>query len=51
MNLRKVIQMRRQRKLSFAELVLENKQQLLKDEEALEKIEEKLENKLMKKSS
>ncbi|MBU8907425.1 FbpB family small basic protein [Desertibacillus haloalkaliphilus] len=35
--------MRRVKKLSFAELVNENKQQLLNDREAIEKIEERLE--------
>lgn len=37
--------MRRPRKRSFAELVSENKLQLLKDHAALEKIEERLEEK------
>ncbi len=43
--LRKVSQMRKPRKRSFSELVLENKRQLLQDQEALEKIEERLEKK------
>jgi hypothetical protein len=37
--------MRKPRKRSFAELVLENKRQLLKDRDAIEKIEERLEEK------
>ncbi|MBA4538576.1 FbpB family small basic protein [Bacillus aquiflavi] len=40
--------MRKPRKRSFAELVLENKRQLLKDREALEKIEERIEEKRLK---
>lgn len=42
--------MRRPRKRSFAELVQENKQELLKDEAALAKLEEKLEKKYMQKA-
>lgn len=42
---RMVSQMRKPRKRSFSELVLENKRQLLQDQEALEKIEERLEKK------
>lgn len=42
--------MRRPRKRSFDQLVLENKQQLLQDEEALEKIEKRLEEKYLKKA-
>lgn len=42
---RKVNPMRKPRKRSFSELVLENKRQLLQDQEALEKIEERLEKK------
>lgn len=41
--------MRKPRKRSFQELVLENKMQLLKDREAIEKIEERLERKHLKK--
>lgn len=37
--------MRMIRKRSFEELVLENKRELLSDEEALRKIEERLEDK------
>ncbi|SFA89021.1 Fur-regulated basic protein B [Bacillus sp. cl95] len=37
--------MRKPRKRSFAELVLENKRQLLKDQAAMDKIEERLEEK------
>jgi len=40
--------MRKPRKRSFQELVAENKLQLLKDREAIEKIEERLENKHLK---
>lgn len=39
--------MRKMRKRTFAELVLENKKQLLKDQEALDKIEERLEARMM----
>ncbi|KAB7671113.1 FbpB family small basic protein [Bacillus sp. B1-b2] len=41
--------MRKPRKRSFQELVMENKMQLLKDREAIERIEERLENKHLKK--
>ncbi|HWJ78365.1 MAG TPA: FbpB family small basic protein [Niallia sp.] len=41
--------MRKPRKRSFQELVLENKMQLLKDREAIERIEERLERKHLKK--
>ncbi|MBO1510143.1 FbpB family small basic protein [Metabacillus bambusae] len=41
--------MRKSRKRSFEELVLENKEQLLKDQEALERIEERWEQKMLKK--
>ncbi|MCS0824631.1 FbpB family small basic protein [Cytobacillus firmus] len=37
----------RPKKRRFADLVLENKRQLIKDKEIMEKIEEKLENKVM----
>ncbi|UII54126.1 FbpB family small basic protein [Cytobacillus spongiae] len=37
--------MRKPRKRSFAELVQENKRQLLKDEAALDRIEKRLEEK------
>lgn len=39
------VEMRKPRKRSFAELVLENKQQILKDQTAIDKIEERLEKK------
>ncbi|HWO75304.1 MAG TPA: FbpB family small basic protein [Bacillus sp. (in: firmicutes)] len=42
--------MRRPRKRSFSELVQENKQALLKDEQLLEKLEEKLQQKHLKKA-
>lgn len=42
---RMVSHVRKPRKRSFSELVLENKRQLLQDQEALEKIEERLEKK------
>ncbi|MDD9312349.1 FbpB family small basic protein [Cytobacillus firmus] len=42
--------MRKPRKRSFAELVLENKRQLLKDQEAMERIEERLELKRLNKA-
>ncbi|URM31393.1 MULTISPECIES: FbpB family small basic protein [Bacillaceae] len=42
--------MRKPRKRSFAELVLENKNQLLKDHDAMEKIEERLELKRLNKA-
>lgn len=42
--------MRKPRKRSFAELVSENKRQLLKDQAALEKIEERLEKKHLSKA-
>lgn len=42
--------MRKPRKRSFAELVLENKRQLLKDHDAMEKIEERLELKRLNKA-
>jgi hypothetical protein len=38
------------RKRSFQELVLENKQQLLNDREALERIEDRLEQKRLDKA-
>ncbi|MGP7815890.1 FbpB family small basic protein [Niallia sp. 01092] len=41
--------MRKPRKRSFQELVSENKLQLLKDKDAIEKIEERLEERLGKK--
>lgn len=40
--------MRKIRKRSFSDLVQENKSQLLKDQAALEKIEERLEKRLGK---
>jgi hypothetical protein len=42
--------MRKPRKRSFAELVSENKLQLLRDREAMEKIEERLEQKRLGKA-
>jgi hypothetical protein len=42
--------MRKIRKRSFEELVLENKQKLLKDREALEKIESRLEQRMLNKA-
>ncbi|KAB2335752.1 FbpB family small basic protein [Cytobacillus gottheilii] len=42
--------MRKPRKRSFAELVSENKRQLLKDQAAMEKIEAKLEQKRLNKA-
>ncbi|WP_042353533.1 FbpB family small basic protein [Bacillus rubiinfantis] len=42
--------MRRPRKRSFAELVSENKSQLLKDSAALEKIEQRLEQRHLDKA-
>ncbi|WP_078410832.1 FbpB family small basic protein [Priestia abyssalis] len=39
--------MRKMRKRTFAELVMENKKQLLKDQAALDKIEERLETRMM----
>lgn len=42
--------MRKPRKRSFQELVLENKMQLLKDREAIAKIEERIESKHLKKA-
>lgn len=41
--------MRKPRKRSFQELVTENKLQLLKDREAIEKIEERIEKSILKK--
>ncbi|KKI91891.1 spore protein N [Bacillus sp. SA1-12] len=41
--------MRKHKKRTFEELVLENKQQLLKDQEALERIEERWEQKMLRK--
>ncbi|WP_349410636.1 FbpB family small basic protein [Pseudalkalibacillus sp. SCS-8] len=40
--------MRKGNKRSFKELVLENKRELLKDQEAMEQIEIRLENRHMK---
>ena len=42
--------MRKPRKRSFAELVSENKRQLLSDRDAMEKIEMKLEEKRLQKA-
>ncbi|WP_299090716.1 FbpB family small basic protein [uncultured Metabacillus sp.] len=41
--------MRKNKKRTFEELVLENKQQLLKDQEALARIEERWEQKMLRK--
>lgn len=50
MIIRKVIVMRKPRKRSFAELVSENKSQLLKDRAAMEIIEQRLEEKRLGKA-
>ena len=42
--------MRKPRRQSFAELVLENKRQLLSNEAAMEKIEKRIEDKAMRKA-
>ncbi|WP_033828954.1 FbpB family small basic protein [Bacillus andreraoultii] len=42
--------MRKSRKRSFSELVSENKMQILKDQEIMEKIEKRIEEKRMKKA-
>jgi hypothetical protein len=42
--------MRRTRKMTFQELMMENKRQLLNDREAMEKIEKKLEERMLKKA-
>ncbi|MFS0863853.1 FbpB family small basic protein [Fredinandcohnia sp. 179-A 10B2 NHS] len=42
--------MRKVRKASFADLVNENKQQLLKDQEAMDRIEARLEQKRLEKA-
>ncbi|WP_442600270.1 FbpB family small basic protein [Neobacillus sp. D3-1R] len=42
--------MRKPRKRSFAELVLENKRQLMKDRDAMERIEERIEEKRLGKA-
>ncbi|WP_246939574.1 FbpB family small basic protein [Bacillus pinisoli] len=42
--------MRKSKKRSFQELVLENKRQLLNDKEALERIEDRLEQKRLDKA-
>ncbi|HZG60043.1 MAG TPA: FbpB family small basic protein [Anoxybacillus sp.] len=41
--------MRKIRKLTLEELILENKHQLLNDRDAMERIEEKLEERMLKK--
>jgi hypothetical protein len=41
--------MRKTRKITLEELILENKRKLLNDREAMEKIEEKLEERILKK--
>lgn len=42
--------MRRTRKVTFQELIMENKRQLMNDREAMEKIEKKLEERMLKKA-
>ncbi|MBA2875478.1 FbpB family small basic protein [Thermaerobacillus caldiproteolyticus] len=42
--------MRKIRKFTFEELVMENKRQLLNDEKAMEKIEQKLEERILEKA-
>ena len=42
--------MKRRRKISFADLVAENKVELMRDAIALEKIEEKLEKRYLQKA-
>ncbi|MDF0727999.1 FbpB family small basic protein [Cytobacillus sp. S13-E01] len=42
--------MRKIRKQSFEELVLENKKQLLKDQDAMDKIEAKIERRMLGKA-
>lgn len=42
--------LRKGRKRSFSELVSENKMQILKDQEIMEKIEKRIEEKRMKKA-
>ncbi|EPR29971.1 hypothetical protein I656_00364 [Geobacillus sp. WSUCF1] len=46
----RLIAMRRSRKMTLQELISENKRQLLNDREALEKIEKKLEERMLKKA-
>jgi hypothetical protein len=48
--IRGVSKLRKIRKQSFEELVLENKKQLLKDQEAMDKIEARLEQKMLGKA-
>jgi hypothetical protein len=48
--IKEVIRMRKPRKRSFAELVSENKSQLMKDHAAMEKIELRLEEKRLGKA-
>lgn len=42
--------LRKSRKRSFSELVIENKLQILKDQDEMEKIERKIEEKRMKRA-
>lgn len=42
--------MRKPRKRSFAELVLENKRQLLSDRDAMERIEDRIEEKRLERA-
>jgi len=41
--------MRRNRKLTLKELILENKRELLNDREAMERIESRIEQRMLKK--
>lgn len=43
--------MRKMKKMTFEELVLENKKELMKDQEALDKLEERVEQRLLDKLS
>lgn len=42
--------MRKSRKFTFEQLVIENKRQLLNDQKVMEKIEKKLEERILKKA-
>ena len=43
--------MRKMKKMTFEELVLENKKELMKDQEALDKLEERVEQRMLDKLS
>ncbi|MEK3808813.1 FbpB family small basic protein [Bacillus sp. FSL H8-0547] len=43
--------MRKMKKMTFEELVFENKKELMKDQEALDKLEERVEQRLLDKLS